>query len=87
MLDDIALIIEAENVDTCPRMVAGPFLPAEQNNVIALCNHALELDVFTGVAAGGSLKIGDEPFLTVADEGTAIRGSSCGWNVSRAAPP
>jgi hypothetical protein len=49
------------------RMIARPFLPAVQNNVIALCNYVLELDVFTGVAAGGFLKIGYESVLAVSD--------------------
>ena len=67
MLDNLAVLVEAKNVDARPGMIARPFLSAVQDNVVALRNHALELDGFTGIATGRFLEIGYEPILAVSN--------------------
>ena len=46
-------------------MIARPLLSAVKDNIVALRNHSLELDVFARVAAGRFFEIGYEPFLAV----------------------
>src|SRR5262245_53934182 len=65
MLDNPALRIEAENVDTGPDMVTRPVLPAMQDDEIALGYHLHEFDALARVIPRGLLEIGDEALLAV----------------------
>src|SRR5712691_6427454 len=49
MLDDLAVLIEAKDVDARPWAIAGPLLEAMQDNVVALGDRALDMYARAGV--------------------------------------
>lgn len=69
MLDDPAVVIEAEDVDAGPVPVAGPLLPAVENDVVSLGNHAFEVNPLAWILARQALELLDERVLAVGDGG------------------
>ena len=65
MLNDLAILIEAEDIDPGPIVVAGPLLVTVQHNVISLCNDSFELHAFPRVLQRHAGKVLDERFLAV----------------------
>ena len=66
---DLALIIEPEDVDSGPHMIARPVLATMKNHIVALGDHPFEFHTLTGVIASGFLEIRDESFLPVSSPG------------------
>src|SRR5688500_16854765 len=60
VLDDLAVLIESENIDPRPVAVAWPVLEAVKDNVVALGNHPAELHPLAGVLSCHALEIRDE---------------------------
>jgi hypothetical protein len=67
VLHDLALIIEAEDVDSGPQMITGPILATMKDHVIAFGDHPFEFHSLAGVIASGFLEICDEPFFAISD--------------------
>src|SRR5262245_57377252 len=89
MLDDLALVVEPEDVDSGPFGVGvpGPELPAMQHHVIALRYGALELDLLAGILARHALEVGDERFLAVGDLRVVLDVPRAGEALHRLARP
>ena len=60
MLDDPAVVGQAENVDAGVILVAGPVLEAMQDDVVSLGEDAFELDALAGVLARHAPEVVDE---------------------------
>ena len=67
MLDDLAVVVEPEDVDAGVLVVAGPGLVAVQDDEVALGDHPLELDSLARVLRRHPLEVVDERLLAVAD--------------------
>jgi hypothetical protein len=67
VLDDLAVAVEAEDVDARVILVAGPVLVAVEDRKVALGYSALELDPLCGVLGGHALEVVDEGLLAVRD--------------------
>ena len=67
MLDDLAILVETEDIDSCPIFVAiaGPLLVTMQHNAVALGDDSLEVHQFPGVLLRHPLEIVDERLLPV----------------------
>nr|WP_230967181.1 hypothetical protein [Nostoc sp. NZL] len=63
MLDYLAFIIQAENVDACPVVVVRPLLAAMQDYIIAFSEDALKLDALARIFFRYPLEIFDESLL------------------------
>src|SRR5207253_4585204 len=48
VLDDLPVVIEAEDVDARPIAISRPLLVAVQDDVVALGDHSLELHLLAG---------------------------------------
>ena len=69
MLDDLAVVVDAEDVDASPVGVAGPLLITVQHDELPFRDRALELDALAGIVARGIFEIIDETLLAVGDSG------------------
>src|SRR5688500_3016061 len=65
MLDDLAVVIQSEDVDASPIAVAWPLLVAMQYDVIPFGNHALEVDAFAGIFLRHPRKVCDKRVLAI----------------------
>ena len=65
MLDDLAVLIETEDVDPSPVSITGPFLMAMQHDEVALGDDTLEVDALPGELPRHSLEVLDERVLAV----------------------
>lgn len=65
MFDDLPVLVEAENVNACPIVIAWPFLKAIQDDEVSLSNHPLEVRAFTRVFLGHPREVLNECILTV----------------------
>ena len=76
VLYDLAVVVQPEDVDSGPGMIAGPFLPAVQHHVVAFGDQALELDALAGIVAGRLLEIVDEALFAVGDTRIVLNASA-----------
>lgn len=67
MLDDLAVCVEAKDVDSGPRAVSGPFLMAVEDNIVALCDCAPYFDSLPGILLRHSSEVVDESLLSIGD--------------------
>jgi len=67
VLDDPAVVVEAEDVDPGVVLVAGSVLEAVQHDEVSLGDGALELDALSRVLGRHALEVVDERLLPVAD--------------------
>jgi hypothetical protein len=67
MLDDLADVVEPEDINSSPIAVAWPLLMAMQDNVVILGNRPLEVDAFSRVFLGHPRKVLDERLFAVGD--------------------
>lgn len=69
MLDDLAVLVEAEDVDACPVLVlvSGPHLVTMENDAVALCDRAFEVHAFARLRLGHALEIVDKGLLPICD--------------------
>src|SRR5216684_5000133 len=72
VLNHLAVVVEAEDVDTGPVGIAGPCLVAVQHHVAPLGDDALELDMLARILGGHTYKVVDEGLLAVADVGVVL---------------
>jgi hypothetical protein len=56
VFDDLAVIIEAEDIHSGPHMIAGPILAAMKDHVVAFGDHAFEFHTLAGIIASGFLE-------------------------------
>ena len=66
VLDDLAVVVQPENVDTRPGMVAWPVLPAVQDDKVAFGDSADEIDALVGELTSCVLKVIDKGLLAIA---------------------
>ena len=69
MLNDLAEVIESEDVDARILLVTGPGLSAVQHDVVAFSNRTDELDMLAEVVAGHTVEVVNEPLFAVGDMG------------------
>ncbi len=67
MLHDLAVGVEAENIDPRPVSVVRPVLIAVEHHVVAFGDHAPELDPLAGILLAHSNEIIDKCLLAVSD--------------------
>ena len=72
MLDDSAVLVKAEDVDTGVLVVTRPELVAMQDHVVALADHPLELDPLAGVLVSHPEEVVDERLLAVRHLGVVL---------------
>ncbi len=72
VLDDPAVVVEAEDVDSGVVVVAGPTLVAVQHDQVAFGDGALELDVLAGVLRRHPVEAVDEGLLAIGDLGVVL---------------
>ncbi|MEA2732761.1 MAG: hypothetical protein QOF70_7236, partial [Acetobacteraceae bacterium] len=72
MLNDLSSIVQPEDIDARPCMIARPFLAAMKDNVISFRDHPHELDIFAGIIAGRLFKIIDETGFAVRYAGIVL---------------
>jgi hypothetical protein len=70
MLNDLSVVIESEDVDTCPFaiFIGGPELLTMENNVIALGNRPFEIDALSRIFVRHLFEVLDERLFAVRDE-------------------
>ena len=56
VFDDLALVIEFENIDASPITVSGPVLEAVQDDVMIVRQHSPELNAFPRVGGEGAIR-------------------------------
>jgi hypothetical protein len=88
MLDDLALLIQAEDVDSDPIIVAGPFLAGVQHHVVAFGDGALEEHLLAGVILAQAGEVIDKALLAIPYGGImlnigspGVQGNGFGWLV------
>src|SRR5688572_14462342 len=67
MLDDLAVLVEAEDVDTGELLVARPRLVAVEGHEVAVGQRSLELHPLAGILERHPLEVRDERLLSVLD--------------------
>jgi hypothetical protein len=67
VLNELAVLVEPEDVDPGVVMATRPDLVVVQHDVVALGQGALDLHVLAGVLRGRSLEVVDEGLLAVAN--------------------
>jgi hypothetical protein len=67
VLNDLAVAIEAEDIDCCVFEIAGLDLVAVDDDEVSLCDRALELDSLAGILRRHSLEILDERLPALRD--------------------
>ena len=67
MLDDLAVGVDAEDVDAGVVVVAGPALVAMEDDEVAFGDRTLELDALARILARHLLEVVDERLLAVGD--------------------
>jgi hypothetical protein len=72
VFDDSAAVVEAEDVDPGPIMIAGPVLQAMQHDVIALGDDSFELNTLSGIVLPHPREVFDESVLAVRDGGVVL---------------
>ena len=72
MLNDSAVLIEPEDVDSGPVAIAGPFLVAMQHHEVALSDDTLEMNTLAGVLPRHSLEVLDERIFAVGHFGVVL---------------
>src|SRR5262249_45729916 len=72
VLDDLAIIVEPEDIDAGPVAIARPLLVTVQHDELALGDRALELDALARVLTRHALEVIDEGLLTVRDAGIVL---------------
>jgi hypothetical protein len=65
VLDDLAVLIEAEDVDAGVFVVTGPDLVAMQNHIVVFGYHPLELDALAGIFVSHPDEVVDERLFAV----------------------
>jgi hypothetical protein len=73
VFDDLALVIEPEDVDAGPVAVAGPLLIAVKHDEVIVGQHSAEFNAFAGVLAGHAFEVFDERILSVGDDRIVLR--------------
>jgi len=68
VLNDLAVLVEPEDVNPGVVTVTRPDLVAMQHDVVALGQGALDLDVLAGVLRGHAFEVVDEGLLAVANK-------------------
>ena len=76
VFDDLAVAVEAEDVDARVVVIAGPVLKAVQHDVVAFCDGPLELDPLARILGGHALEVVDERLLAVTDAGVVLASTS-----------
>ena len=72
MLDDLAVCIEAEDVDACVVVIAGPVLEAVQHHQVTLGHAATELDTLAWVLLCHAVEVVDEGLLAITNAGIVL---------------
>ena len=67
MPDDLAVVVQAEDVHSSPIGAAWPPLITVQDRMISFGNHALKLDVLAGVLTRHAFKVFNEGLFSVSD--------------------
>src|SRR3954471_24705172 len=67
VLDDLAVRVEAEDVYTRPRAIAGTVLEAVQPHVVSFGDHPLELDALSRILGRHPSEVVNESLLPVAN--------------------
>jgi hypothetical protein len=67
MLDNLAILIESKNVDSCVVFVSRPLLVTMENNVIIFCYRSFEVGLLARIFRAHPFKILDKRFLAVRD--------------------
>jgi hypothetical protein len=67
VLDDLALRVNAEDIDACVLMIARPDLVTVQDHIVALAECALELDALARVLGCHAFEVIDEGLLAITD--------------------
>ena len=65
MLDDPAIVVEAEDVDSGPVPIPGPLLVAMQDDEIVLGDRPFEVHPFARIIPRHTLEVLDERFLAI----------------------
>src|SRR4051812_36208026 len=73
VLDDLPVLVEAEDVDPTPVPIARPLLTAMQDDVFALRDGADEVDLLPRVLLRHPGEVGDEGILSVRDARIVLR--------------
>ena len=66
MFNDLAVLVEPENVDPCIILNTGPHLKTMQDHIVSLSDHPFEVNAFAGVLGSHALEVGDESLLPIA---------------------
>ena len=72
MFDNLALVVEPENVNSGPITIIRPMLIATENDVIALRDDTFELHTLAWILAGHRFKLLNEGLLAVANRGIVL---------------
>ena len=72
MFDDLAVVIQSENVDAGPITVARPLLVAVEDNVVALGDHAFEVYALARVVLRHPSEVGNKRLLAVRCGGVVL---------------
>ena len=72
MLNNLALVIEAENVNPRIVVVTWPVLETVEHDKVSFGDRPLELYSLIGIAAGHPLEVLHEGFLTIAHSGIVL---------------
>jgi hypothetical protein len=72
VLDDLAVLVESENIDARIVVIAGSVLKTMEHHEVAFSYRSLELDTLAGILPGHSLKVFDKRLLAVADMGIVL---------------
>jgi hypothetical protein len=67
MLDDLSVVVQAEDVHARPVGVACPLLITVQNHIVCFSDNTLELDMLAGVFTRHALEVFDEGLLPVSN--------------------
>ena len=65
MLDDSAVLVESEDVDSGVVVISRPLLMTVENDMVSLRERPLEYDSLAGVFGGHPLEVVDESLLTI----------------------
>ena len=69
MFDDSTTVIQTEDVDSSPVLVARPLLTAMQYHIVALCDCAPEVNPLARVLLGHALEVRDKCLLAIGNVG------------------
>src|SRR5688500_19939178 len=72
MLHDLAVVIQAENINARPITVARPLLQAMEDDILALRDHSREVDALARIFPRHARKVVDESLLAVGHAGIVL---------------